>query len=341
MSSNGESLTNKSLPEIIDIELTLRASKPLGSGRKTWAPIEFRFEWDKGLVYFKGLIENKVKGIVQSYTENGHLIYYHTNGNNSDRMKVQLWTHQDDLYMKPKSDCPQKSYETVTSENFGQLLQSFWNNSYKGKGKGSRANIQEEYERDLLLSQNNPDVEIPDPPVLCLFKFIVYLEPIVAVQSQHRATQDRMERAGDLLQIELDNGTFDVNDTSLFLGQGERAYTTENYARTPMIDPPRRLINPTARQFARLDQFEREHQERFDQLYAGGGSWIKIKVMLLGSVVELPVDIASLRSALGLPHTDLTLFSDGGAQIERPDIDLNSIPNMEDVDHNSENDMAG
>ena len=56
-----------------------------------------------------------MKGIVQSYTEGGHLIYYHTNGNNSDRMKVQLWTHQDDLYMKPKSNCPQKSYETVTT----------------------------------------------------------------------------------------------------------------------------------------------------------------------------------------------------------------------------------
>jgi hypothetical protein len=67
--------------------------------------------------------------------------------------------------------------------------------------------------------------------------------------------------------------TFDLQDGPPIapIGPGEMQFTVQNYARTPMIEQPRRLTNPTARQFRHLDAFQRENQQRHDQLYQGGG----------------------------------------------------------------------
>ena len=233
----------------------------------------------------------------------------------------------------------QKQYETITNVNFETKLKTCWTNSFKGAGKKSRDTIQKEYDDAVAAAEQDNTVAMPDQPILFKFNFIVYLPPIIDAPAQHRATQDRITASANAIQQEIERGTFDPAGT-VQMGPGETAYTAQNYARTPMTEPPRRLLNPTARQFARLDTFQREEQERFDQLYPEGGSWTKIKVMLFGAVVDLPVDIASLRSALGLPHVDLALFAGGAAEIDRAGVDVAGIANIPDDDHATQNDLG-
>ena len=53
MSTNSEEI-----PEFIDIQLTLRACKPLGNGRKGWEPPqEVKFKWSNGLAVLKSEID--------------------------------------------------------------------------------------------------------------------------------------------------------------------------------------------------------------------------------------------------------------------------------------------
>ena len=116
------------IPEIIDIQLTLRACKPLGNGRKGWEPPhELKYNWTSGLATLKGIIERKVQETVPSFQQGNSTVFFYQGATASgDRMNVALWTHQQDVYLKPKNDSAQKSYERLTNENFGLLLKTCW-----------------------------------------------------------------------------------------------------------------------------------------------------------------------------------------------------------------------
>jgi hypothetical protein len=114
----------------------------------------------------------------------------------------------------------------------------------------------------------------------------------------------------------------------------------QNIARTTMDAAPTRLNNPAARQFARLDAISARQNEDFRNLYPNGASWTTIKIFLNGVVSDLPVEIASLRVALGLPHTDILLMPQGEAQIDRTTDLPGNIQNILDNDHAPQNDLA-
>ena len=62
--------------------------------------------------------------------------------------------------------------------------------------------------------------------------------------------------------------------------------------------------------------------------------------LLYGQVLQLPVDVVSLRVALGLPHLDLQHMPEGEAVIDRNAPIPNDIQNMPDTDHQRGVDLA-
>ncbi|KAI8891572.1 hypothetical protein BC833DRAFT_626713 [Globomyces pollinis-pini] len=169
------------------------------------------------------------------------------------------------------------------------------------------------------------------------FPFYVYCEPLEVIPAHHRATQARLEVADTLIQKELGSGQFDPQDADLrTLGYGEKQYTRQHYARSNTIEPPRRLTNPTARQLQKLDSIKSKMDELFEELYPNNGKWAYIEMILNNQVVNIPVNIQSLRDALGLPHTDLRL--PGNNTLIMKD-SVENFRNLVDNDHSSKNDL--
>lgn len=330
------------IPDEIDITLTPRACEPLSTGRKGWDGVNLKFTRNTGLAALKGMIERKVKEIVPFTMKNNEKVYYFKNDSNrnTDGLPVKMWTYTDGLYLKPKADSTQRNFELISNdEELESRLSASWANSFKGAGKTHRRRIQEEYDAELEASRNDPNLQEPAQPIPFHFNFFVYLAPIASNPAQHRATQDRMDRAAAAIDEQIANGTFD-DGPARPLGQGERHHTMQHYARGTMDQPPRRLHSNTARQLSRLDEVSARQVANFRERYPDGASWTSIKVFLLGRVVDLPVEISSLREALGLPHIDLRLVPEGPATIDREDVVPAGIDQMEDDDHAIYNDMA-
>jgi hypothetical protein len=214
-----------------------------------------------------------------------------------------------------------------------------WSNSFKGQGKTTRQRIRDDFEREMAAFEADSSSNTrPEEPIFYFFKFYVNCIPEAETPAQYRATVDRLETARERIQEARDAGTF--GDDSSELGEGEMAFTSSNYARTPMIDPPRRLTSQTARQFHKLDKIKQKQIDDFNELYPDGATWANIKMFLGGAVVEVPVDIEVLRDALGLPPTDLRLFGHGLTTLAGAEVIPDGIQNIPDVDHDSEHDLS-
>jgi hypothetical protein len=288
------------------------------------------------------MIETKLNTAIPTMLQNNEQVQYFASNTtaNAQRMPVKMWTYLDALYLKSKNNASQLNYEQITTTNeFETMLKGTWANSFKGAGKAARTNIQRDYDAALLLSQSDLTVEAPQIPILFRFQLFVYLEPIEVAPAQHRATQERVERSGAMIAQAIAAGTFAAAGTNQELGPGERIYTQQHYARTPMTVPPTRLTNHTARQFSRLDDIRARQGEDYRTLYPNG-SWTNIDVLLYGQVLQLPVDVVSLRVALGLPHLDLQHMPEGEAVIDRNAPIPNDIQNMPDTDHQRGVDLA-
>jgi hypothetical protein len=147
-----------------------------------------------------------------------------------------------------------------------------------------------------------------------------------------------LEQAATRIAEARASGQFDEEDSEV--GEGDLAFTQSNYARTPMVEAPRRLTSHTARQFHRLDKVRQQQLDDFNELYPNGGTWANVPMFLGGAVVTVPIDIAVLRQQLGLPPTDLRLPGAGAtalAGIDTVPVDVTNIP---ETDHAYENDYA-
>jgi hypothetical protein len=92
-----------------------------------------------------------------------------------------------------------------------------------------------------------------------------------------------MVRAAAAIDEQIASGTFD-DGPARPLGQGERHHTMQQYARSTMEQPPRRLTSKTARQLSRLDELSARQVANYRERYPDGASWTSIKVFLLGRV---------------------------------------------------------
>ena len=335
------------LPDIVDIQVVIRVGQPLSNGRKEWEnPIQLKFQLQDGFHALKGMIERKVHALILPVTQGNRTLYQHVKPKTDPSKRpvitnVRRWTRHDGLYLQTAITSAQKDYELLDSdEDLTRGITTAWSNSFKGQGKTTRNRIRLAYEEELNLFEANPSSNPrPELPVYYYFKFFIYCIPDVDTPAQFRATADRLETARNRIETARNQRTFGDDDSEL--REGEMTFTSSNYARTPMIDPPRRLTSQAARQFHRLDKVKRKQINDFNELYPDGATWTSIKMFLGGAVINVPVDIECLREALGLPPTDLRLMGHGLTNlvgVEEAGVD--GIQNMPDVDHDSENEFA-
>lgn len=202
--------------------------------------------------------------------------------------------------------------------------------------------MRREYELELAAFEQDPQQNLrPEEPIYYTFRFFVYCVKNPTTPAQFRATTERLATAANRIAQARADGEFEEPSAEqTTIGPGELTFTASNYARTPMIDPPRRLTSHTARQFMRLDQVRQRQLVDFQELYPEGGTWAMVKMFLGGAPVTIPVDIASLRDALGLPPTDLRLVGQGLKEIAGEESIASGIVNMNDENHDYANDMT-
>lgn len=221
----------------------------------------------------------------------------------------------EEMYFKKAKNTPQSAYVLLSEQNFLSLFQARW--SY------IQAKEVEEWSGQNLTPQQAFEFEV-----------FVYVHKNTSGSASsapgtlRRATAARVQEAAARLQEHLE-------ETGTNMGQIARQHATMQLARRTTDQPVELPTDNTFRQAQHLDQMnelvrEREEQERERPAFRN------VRMRLNGTEVEVPVELRSLREALGLPN--YPLFRDGiFHEYQHPN--LPAAQDAPDVDHMTEQEL--
>lgn len=187
------------------------------------------------------------------------------------------------LYFKRTKTAVQSEYQEMTADNFEEWLRARW-------AKITRAEVEKWQEEDGMTPQQK-----------VVFEFFVYKPRVRQPRARQiqRATQGRIEAARDRIRQH-------DNTQAIQRGPIELEHLATVNARRPDDAELVLQANNTTIQARYLDQARQQLQNEDEQAAAARNSVMKpITIELNGTMVQVQVNVASLRTALGLPQHNL------------------------------------
>ena len=184
------------------------------------------------------------------------------------------------LYFKQTKNAVQSDYQPITEDNFEEWLRARW-------AKITRAEVDKWAE-----DQGKEPREIP------VFEFFVYKprQQVSQARRIHRATARRIEAARDRLQQHN-------NQYGVHMGEIQLNHVAMVNARRPDDEEIMIPDDPTNRQARELDREREQLQNEDEQAAAARNAELQpIQIQLNGTMVEVQVNVRSLRQAVGLPN---------------------------------------
>lgn len=211
------------------------------------------------------------------------------------------------LFFRKSKSAVQSQYVELTSDVFEDYLKYRWS-------KISQADITRWETESKTVAEG------------VAFEFFMYIPRWRRQQETtiRRATAGRIQDAASRLrQFERDN--------NIQLGNIQRNHLQIHFARQPPETEIQIPNDNTTRQAAALDNEMAEiRRQEADNERRSSSNLRTIRIEFNNSLVNIRVDIASLRTALGLPQHDL-FFGGLYQQYQHPTLD--DEDNIEDVDH--------
>ena len=222
-----------------------------------------------------------------------------------------LTLHEDTIYFKKSKGTPQAAYLPLTEANFHRLFKERWAyitpaevEQWRSEGKTA----QQAFQFECFVYAVKPNARGSGGTGATI----------------RRATVGRMHEAAAELQAHL-------QQTGVQLGDIQRHHATVQLARRAPTAPVQLPTDNTARQAEHLDQMAERLRERQEtQAQNERQEWHNIKIKLNGTELVVPVEVSTLREALGLPN--YPLFRDGIFHgYQHPTIA--ATDDMDDTDH--------
>ena len=261
----------------------------------------FRFQLDEGFA----VLESKIKRFADEVASNSGIVL-------QGPFKV---------YFRRSKTAVQSQYQEISNNEFEDAIKYRWS-------KISQGDLTK-WEREGKTAAES-----------LVFEFFVYLpkrrrSTTQATTSLRRATAPRIREAAEALR------RYEANNQTTF-GPIQRNHLAITLARQPeALDNTQELEIPndnTTRQAAAMDRAASQERQQEQQQQRASQEYMRtIKMEINNTLVDVRVDIRTLRTALSLPQHDI--FHEGiYTGYQHPDI--NEEDNIEDVDHDSDDDEA-